>query len=102
MEKPQDFLTTDTWATDIESSVRIFAALHIGIEEPEDRCISLAVGQSAVTFEADVARGLGTMLIRAADVLDAKMRVADMPAKSGSSLVTFTEALEHVTKLTRE
>ena len=70
MEKPQEFLTNDTWATDIESAVRIFAALHIGIEDPEDRCVSLAVGQSAVTFEANVARGLGTMLLQAAEALD--------------------------------
>ena len=72
MQRPDEYLTTDTWATDIESAVRIYAALHTGEADPEDRCVSLAVGQSAVTFEADVARGLGTMLLRAADVLDGK------------------------------
>ena len=70
MENPEEYFTSDTWATDIESAVRIYAALHLGIEDPEDRCVSLAVGQSAVTFEADVARGLGTMLLQAADVLN--------------------------------
>jgi hypothetical protein len=70
MERPDEYYTTDTYATDIEDSVRIFAALHQGIADPEDRCVSLAVGQSNVTFEAEVARGLGTMLLRAADVLE--------------------------------
>jgi hypothetical protein len=72
MDRPDEFYTSDTYATDIEQPVRIFAALHLGIAEPEDRCVSLAVGQSNVTFEADVARGLGTMLLRAADVLDGR------------------------------
>jgi hypothetical protein len=70
LQSPDEFLTTDTWATDIESPVRIYAALHCGEAEPEDRCVSLAVGQSAVTFEADVARELGAMLLRAADALE--------------------------------
>ncbi len=70
IERPDEYYTDDTYATDIERPVRIFAALHLGIAEPENRCVSLAVGQSTTTFEADVARGLGMMLLHAADVLD--------------------------------
>jgi hypothetical protein len=69
MTHSAEYYTTDTYATDIESSVRIFAALHLG-RDADDRCISLAVGQSATTFEADVARSLGMMLLRSADLLE--------------------------------
>jgi hypothetical protein len=72
MDRPDEYYTTNTYAIDIESNVRIFAALHLGIADPDDRCISLSVGQSSTTFEADVARGLGTMLLRAADMLDGR------------------------------
>lgn len=69
-ERVEDFYTSNTLATGMERGVTIFAALHLGIEQPEDRCVSLAVGQSAVTFGAEVARGLATMLLSASDVLE--------------------------------
>lgn len=70
MERPDEFYTSDTHATDMGRSVPIFAALHLGVEERDDRCVSLAVGQSVAAFKAPVARSLAEMLLRAADILD--------------------------------
>ncbi len=51
----------------------IFAALHDSTEHHPslDRCVSLAVGDSATSMDPKDARSLGEMLIRASDALTA-------------------------------
>lgn len=50
----------------------IFAAFHQSIAEPTDRCVTIAVGDSATTIQPEDARELAAMLLRASDALEGR------------------------------
>jgi hypothetical protein len=70
---------SDDFITHTDEGVRVVAALHKGFASDPDYFWDMTLmigyedaGHFSVVLEPDVARGLATMLLRAADMIDAK------------------------------